>query len=61
MADFVSVSEAATIRKVTRARILDYIEDKRLPAQLIGKQYMIKKSDLSRIRIKKSGRPKKPK
>ena len=59
MAGFLSVTQAASEIGVTRARVLVFINDGRLAAQKIGKQYMIKKSDLAKLRIGKPGRPKK--
>jgi excisionase family DNA binding protein len=57
--DYVSVNEAAKIKGVTRQRILQYINDGRLPAQKFADVYMIRRQDLDAIELKSPGRPRK--
>ncbi|HZH92455.1 MAG TPA: helix-turn-helix domain-containing protein [Pyrinomonadaceae bacterium] len=57
--DFVSVNEAAEIKGVTRQRILQYINDGRLPAQKFADVYMIRRQDLDSVELKPPGRPRK--
>jgi excisionase family DNA binding protein len=57
--DYVSVNEAAEIKGVTRQRILQYINDGRLPAQKFADVYMIRRKDLDAIELKAPGRPRK--
>ena len=59
--DYVSVNEAAEIKGVTRQRILQYINDGRLPAQKFADVYMILRRDLDAIELKSPGRPSKAK
>lgn len=57
--DYVSVNEAAEIKGITRQRILQYINDGRLPAQKFADVYMIRRQDLDTIELKSPGRPRK--
>jgi excisionase family DNA binding protein len=57
---FISVNEAAEIKGVTRQRILQYINDGRLPAQKFADVYMIRRQDLDAVELKPAGRPPKP-
>lgn len=57
--DYVSVNEAAEIKGVTRQRILQYINDGRLPAQKFADVYMIRRQDLDAVELKSPGRPRK--
>lgn len=59
--DYVSVNEAAEIKGVTRQRILQYINDGRLPAQKFADVYMIRREDLDAVELKSPGRPPKGK
>ena len=59
ISDYVSVSEAAEIKGVTRQRILQYINDGRLPAEKFADVYMIRRQDLDAIELKLPGRPRK--
>jgi len=61
MKEFLTVSEAAQELGLSIYRIHDYIQDKRLPAEKLGSQYVIKRGDLDLIRIRKVGRPPKKK
>jgi excisionase family DNA binding protein len=55
--NYVSVNEAAAIKGVTRQRILQYINDGRLPAQKFADVYMIRRQDLDAVELKSPGRP----
>lgn len=57
--DYVSVNEAAEIKGITRQRILQYINDGRLPAQKFADVYMIRRRDLDAVELKPPGRPRK--
>jgi excisionase family DNA binding protein len=59
--EFVSVSEAAEIRGVSRQRVLQWIEDGRLNAQKVGNSYIILKSAVYAVSDRKPGRPPKAK
>lgn len=61
MKDLLTVSEAAQELGLSIYRIHDFIQEKRLPAEKLGKQYVIKRSDLALIKIKSVGRPPKKK
>ncbi len=56
-----SVAETAVRLGVTRARVNQLINDKRLPAQRIGRSFVIREEDLSLVENRKTGRPSKPK
>jgi excisionase family DNA binding protein len=56
-----SVAEAAKLLGVTRARVNQFINDKRLPAQRIGRSFAIREEDLSLVENRKTGRPTKTK
>jgi len=53
----ISVAEAAKILGVTRARVNQFITDKRLPAQRIGRSFAIREEDLQLIQNRRTGRP----
>jgi excisionase family DNA binding protein len=57
--EFISTTEAASLLKITRQRVLDFIKDGRLSASKLGNVYMIRKSDLALVAERKTGRPKK--
>lgn len=57
----ISVAEAAKILGVTRARVNQLINDRRLPALRIGRSYAIQEKDLTLIENRKTGRPRKVK
>jgi excisionase family DNA binding protein len=59
--DYISVNEAAEIKGVTRQRILQYINDGRLPARKFADVYMIRRQDLDAVELKSPGRPPKSK
>jgi excisionase family DNA binding protein len=56
---FISVAQAAAILGVSRWRINQLIASGRLPAMKIGRSYIIRFSDLSKIEKLKVGRPRK--
>lgn len=56
-----SVAEAAQKLGVTRARVNQFINEKRLPAQRIGRSFVIRVEDLSLVENRKTGRPPKVK
>ena len=51
--------EAAAALGISKRRVIKLIEEKRLPAQRYGVQFLIKESDLELVRERKTGRPKK--
>ncbi len=53
----ISVAEAAKILGVTRARVNQFITDKRLPAQRIGRSFAIREEDLQLVQNRRTGRP----
>jgi excisionase family DNA binding protein len=57
--NLLSVSEVAERLGVIRQRVFQFIQSGRLPALMIGSQYVIKESDLSLVADRKTGRPKK--
>lgn len=60
-AKLLSVSEAAAKLDISRWRINQLINEGRLPAQKIGRAYVIKEIDLELIKDRKPGRPAKEK
>lgn len=54
-----SVAQAAKILGVTRARVNQFINDNRLPAQRIGRSFVIREEDLKFVENRKTGRPRK--
>ena len=56
-----SVAEAAEKLGVTRARVNQFINDKRLPAQRIGRSFVIREDNLRLVENRKTGRPTKVK
>ena len=56
----ITVSEAAGILGVTRQRVLQYIDEGKLPAQRIGPIYVVRRADLEPLKHVKRGRPRKP-
>jgi excisionase family DNA binding protein len=59
--DYISAPEAAEILGVSRQRVLQLIQQKRLKATMVGSVYLIKKADLANIEARKPGRPPKKK
>ena len=59
--NLLSVSEAAEKLGISRWRINQLINEERLPAQKVGRAYVIKESDLKLVEDRKPGRPPKNK
>ncbi len=58
--DLLTTKEAAEKLGVSARRVNQLIDEKKLIAQKIGSQFVIKESDLSKVKIYgKAGRPKK--
>lgn len=55
--DYITTNEAAGVLGVTRQRVLQLIQDKRLKAEKFASVYMIRRADLSNIEAKPMGRP----
>ena len=56
-----SVIEAAEKLGVSRIRVNQFIDEGRLPAQKVGRSYVILESDLELVKDRKTGRPPKVK
>jgi len=56
-----SVSEVAERLGVIRQRVFQLIQSDRLPAVMVGSQYVIKESDLHLVEDRPTGRPPKDK
>ncbi len=56
-----SVSEVAKRLGVIRQRVFQLIQSDRLPAVMVGSQYVIKESDLQLVEDRPTGRPPKDK
>jgi excisionase family DNA binding protein len=54
-----SVAQCAERLGVTRARVNQLIESKRLPAQKVGRSYIVFEKDLKLVKERKVGRPSK--
>ncbi|MBI3425021.1 MAG: helix-turn-helix domain-containing protein [Acidobacteria bacterium] len=57
--ELISTNEAAQSLGVTERRVRAMISDGKLPAQRIGRDYVINRSDLALVSDRKPGRPKK--
>jgi excisionase family DNA binding protein len=57
MGKMIDTKTAATELKVSQRRVQQLIEEKRLPAQLIGGAYIIDSDDLDKVRERPTGRP----
>jgi len=55
--NLLSTTEAAERLGVTSIRVRAMIRDGKLPAQKIGRDYVIKESDLELVKDRKPGRP----
>jgi excisionase family DNA binding protein len=58
---FLSVAQCAERLGVSRWRVNQLIEAKRLPAEKVGRAYIINEKNLEAVRERKPGRPPKPK
>jgi excisionase family DNA binding protein len=56
-----TTAQVAAKLKITRPRVNQLIAEKRLPATLFGRIYLIDPADLSKVRDRKPGRPRKSK
>ncbi len=56
-----SVIEAAEKLGVSRIRVNQFIDEGRLPAQKVGRSYVILESDLQLVENRQTGRPPKDK
>ena len=61
VSDLITTKEAADNLGVTMRRVTALIAEGRLPSQQIGREHLIKKTDLELVRERKTGRPKKEK
>lgn len=52
-----STAEVAAQLGVTRQRVLELIDEERLPAMKVGRAYVVRADDLSSLSIGKPGRP----
>jgi len=59
--NLLSVTEAAERLGVIRQRVFQLIKSDRLPAVMVGSQYVIKESDLQLVEDRPTGRPPKDK
>ena len=56
-----SVTEVAERLGIIRQRVFQLIQSGRLPAIMVGSQYVIKESDLKLVENRQTGRPRKEK
>lgn len=59
--NLISVTETAEKLGVIRQRVFQLIQSGRLPAVMVGSQYVIKESDLKLVEVRPTGRPSKDK
>ncbi len=59
--NLLSVTEAAKHLGVIRQRVFQLIQTGKLPAVMVGSQYVIKESDLELVKDRPTGRPPKAK
>jgi len=57
--DFLTTKQVAERLGITPRRVQALVTAGRLPAQKIGRDYLIKEKDLKLVEIRKVGRPKK--
>jgi excisionase family DNA binding protein len=55
--EMISTNEAAKELGISNIRVRVLIRDGRLPAQKIGRDWIIRRSDLDLVRVRKPGRP----
>ena len=53
----ITTAQAAIILQVSRSRILKLIEAGRLPAEKIGRDWLIRPEDLELVKVRRPGRP----
>lgn len=56
--EILSTKEAAKKLKVSAIRVRQFIREGRLPAQKVGRDYIIKEKDLEKVEDRQPGRPK---
>lgn len=56
-ADMLSTAAVATELKVTVRRVQQMITRGQLPAQKLGRDFFIRRADLAKVRVRKTGRP----
>jgi excisionase family DNA binding protein len=56
---FITTNDAAHRLQVSRRRVLALIADGRLPAQKMGRDFLIEEADLALVANRQTGRPKK--
>jgi excisionase family DNA binding protein len=54
-----TTAQVAARLGISRRRVLALIQSGRLPAQKVGRDWLIDPKDLSKVKIRKPGRPKK--
>jgi excisionase family DNA binding protein len=59
--NLISVTEAAKRLGVIRQRVFQLIKAGKLPAKMVGSQYVIQESDLELVKDRQTGRPPKAK
>lgn len=52
-----TTAQAAMILRVSRSRVLKLIEAGRLPAEKIGRDWLIRPEDLGLVSVRRPGRP----
>jgi excisionase family DNA binding protein len=55
----ITVTEAAAVMGVSRARVLVLIKQGRIPAEKIGMQFLLQRRDLAKVKALPPGRPRK--
>lgn len=53
--------EVAEILGISRVRVFQLIRSEKLPAEKIGRDWLIKEKDLDLVKVRKAGRPPKEK
>jgi len=56
--EFITTSQAAKKLGISQRRVQALITADRLPAQKIGRDWLIRESDLELVRVRKTGYPK---
>ena len=56
----IDTQKAAAMLQVTPRRIRALIQSGRLPAQKLGRDWLIQSADLAALRARPNGRPKRP-
>jgi excisionase family DNA binding protein len=57
--NLLTTNDAANRLGVSVGRVYQFISEKRLPAQKLGRDYLIEEKDLKLVEDRKPGRPKK--